>query len=245
MVMGMAQKLRLKVSETLLKKTKGYALFNSLDVESVFNEAFFNWTDKHLSMPDVKRVNAIIPVGEIALKNVREVAKKQGISLVRAVEAALERYLGERKTGGEPSSVSNSVTADANSVTVDADSDAADAESVTADARECHCTACGHAWTPKGKGRPVYCPNCRSKEWDAGNPSRECFCRNCGYQWKPRGKEPAYCPKCNSKEWDKVVICENSCDQPIAPLNTKAGQSNMCEPCYAEMIASWGPEATE
>jgi len=73
--------------------------------------------------------------------------------------------------------------------------------------------------------------------------SRSCHCTQCGYHWTPKGKsEPAYCPKCRSKEWAKVVLCENSCERPIAPLNTDAGQSNMCEPCYREMKASWGPE---
>ncbi len=124
--------------------------------------------------------------------------------MARAVEIAFETYITEE--GLAPKSIEEPEF-DPKSPETEPESHEARVEPEPS--RECHCTACGHAWTPKGKG------------------------------------QPAYCPKCRSKEWDKVTMCETDCGRPIEPLNTKAGQSTMCEPCYREMNSNWGREATE
>jgi hypothetical protein len=194
----MAEKLRVRFKESTLKKLRGFALVRNIALESVVDAAIMRWIEHWPGQSTAgKRIDAILPCGEDALGYLKDAVFERRTNLTRAAEEAVEDYLAKNfqdsATGGvEPEKPTFDPKPEPES-----------------DARECHCTACGHTWTPKGKG------------------------------------QPAYCPKCSSKEWDKVVICENSCDRPIAPLNTKAGSSNMCEPCYAEMIASWGPEATE
>lgn len=194
----MAEKLHVRLKKGILNRLRAHALLVGEPLESVVTTAIMEWVNNDSWKPATeKRIDAILPVTKDGIGYLKDRSFERQMTLTRAAEEAVEDYLA--KYFQEPVG-----TVEAEKPTFDPP-----AESEPEPSRECHCTACGHAWTPKGKG------------------------------------QPAYCPKCRSKEWDKVVMCENSCDRPIAPLNTEAGSSNMCAPCYAEMKASWGGEPSE
>jgi hypothetical protein len=192
----MAEKLRVRFKESTLKKLRGFALIRNIALESVVDAALMRWVEHWPGQSTAeKRIDAILPCGKDALDYLKDAVFERRTNLTRAAEEAVEDYLArsfqDSATGGvEPEKLTF------------------DPEPEPEPSRECHCTACGHAWTPKGKG------------------------------------QPAYCPRCRSKEWDKVTMCETDCGRPIAPLNTEAGKSTMCEPCYREMNSNWN-EATE
>ena len=236
--MLMVTKLRMKIAETPVRLIRAAALRDAAPFEEYAYFAIERWLVSQKHQPETKRVSAGIPIAEAVLLRLKAACSKAGLTMARAVEIAFETYVAEEKLGPRPPEgfefdPSEPVEA----------APAALAETAAL-GRACHCVQCGYDWTPKGKGEPVYCPKCRSKDWDKTEPepARQCHCTQCGYDWTPRGREPAYCPKCSSKEWAKIVLCENSCDRPVAPLTTDAGQSNMCEQCYREMKESMGPE---
>src|SRR5712691_2300127 len=93
MVAHMGSKLRVKLSESLLRRIKGYTMLNEYDIEGVINDAFLEWLNANNDKPNMKRVIAILPIDAKILKSVKEYARMQGLTAVRAVEDALEGYL--------------------------------------------------------------------------------------------------------------------------------------------------------
>ena len=60
------------------------------------------------------------------------------------------------------------------------------------------CNRCGHSWIGRTDRRPTFCPECRSKNWDAPKP-RMLKCHVCGYGWECRSdSDPKRCPSCRS-----------------------------------------------
>ena len=203
MVIDMTTKLRMRISETAVRLIRAEALREGNAFQDHVYFAIARWCVRQKRQPETKRVLAVIPIDEGALSEFKAACSKAGLTMARAVEIAFDAYIAEE--GLAPKGIEEPEFDPKSPETESPEVAPVEAEP----SRECACTACGHTWTPKGKG------------------------------------QPAYCPRCRSKEWDKVTMCETDCGRPIAPLNTKAGSSTMCEPCYAEMNASWGGEPTE
>jgi hypothetical protein len=196
----MAEKLHVRLKKNNLNRLRAYALLVGETLESVVTAAIMEWvnSDSWFSATEI-RADVILPVTKDGMNYLKDTAEQRGMRQTAAVDQAIEAFLASHFR--EPATDNRVVAPQNPGVAIP--------NSETEPDRECHCTACGHAWTPKGKG------------------------------------QPAYCPKCRSKEWDKVVVCETDCGRPIAPMNTKAGSSTMCEPCYTEMNANWGGEPNE
>lgn len=198
----MATKLRMKISEASVRLIRAGALREGRAFEDYVYFAIARWCASQKHKSAIKRILAAIPIDDRTLPELKAAASAAGLTIARAVEIAFDAYIAEE--GLAPKAIEEP---EFDPKSPETESTPAESEPETS--RECHCTACGHAWTPKGKG------------------------------------QPAYCPKCRSKEWDKVTMCETDCGRSIAPLNTKAGSSTMCEPCYVEMNANWGGEPSE
>lgn len=164
--MNMASKLRIKLSESLLRRVKGYTMLNEYDIEGVVNDAFSEWLDANSDKSSIKRVVAILPIDANILKSVREFARLQGLTSVRAVEDALEGYLARHLAVAKTADNRESDAADRKIDTANQKSDAVDVGKVT-------CRQCGHTWKPRTDSPPL-CPACKRTDWNVPWTCSQC-----------------------------------------------------------------------
>src|ERR1700687_16957 len=126
----MASKLRVKLSESLLRRVKGYTMLNEYDIEGVVNDAFSEWLSANSDKPSIKKVVAILPIDAKILKSVKEYARLQGLTGPRAVEDALEGYLTRHLAAGQAVDRRESAGDDRKTDATDTKSDEGDAGKV-------------------------------------------------------------------------------------------------------------------
>ena len=215
-------------------------MLKEYDIEGVVNEAFDEWIEANSEKKSEKRMIVILPIDETILKTVKSAAHLTGSTVTRVAEEAIEGWLNRRLAGG-PTTREPDVAAIPTSSTAD-----------TPSSQTLECSQCHYSWESR-VARPVACPRCQSRKWDAaGGESPEARirdgwpsilrCWQCDHRWKPRsGLPPAACPKCQSREWEKVVMCGNAaegqCEKQAtrAPLDTGAGKRGYCESCWRGM----------
>jgi hypothetical protein len=95
------------------------------------------------------------------LKDLKSEAKRRGITVVRAVEEAMESFLAVRLAGLTPPAPPEELVEEPVVATTRA------LQPEVTGKTGCHCYQCGHRWTPRGQGKPPYCPACQSREWEA------------------------------------------------------------------------------
>jgi hypothetical protein len=141
----MAEKLRVRFRESTLKKLRGFALIRNIALESVVTAAIMRWIEHWPGRSAAeKRIDAILPCGKDALDYLKDAVFERRTTPRKAAEEAVEDYLAKHF---EDSTTTNGGAAEA-------EKPAFDPPAEPEPSRECHCTACGHAWTPKGKGQP-------------------------------------------------------------------------------------------
>ena len=96
------------------------------------------------------------------------------------------------------------------------------------------CNRCGHSWIGRTDKRPTFCPECRSKNWDAPRP-RMLKCHVCGYGWECRSdSDPKRCPSCRSMKWNSLryrLQCLRCGHKWVPRNNTSPNDIGICPQC--------------